>query len=95
MAVREHDPDDVVEAVPDRFEVGQDQVDTGLVVFGEEHTAVDDEKASKIFEDRHVPPDFTETSQCDDAQCAVFEGWWKFKVGLGMTHVASRAGWVV
>ena len=44
VAVREHDADDVVEPVPDRLEVGQDQVDAGLVLLGEEHAAVDDEE---------------------------------------------------
>ena len=44
VAVREHDADDVVEPVLDRLEVGQDQVDAGLVLLGEEHAAVDDEE---------------------------------------------------
>ena len=43
VAVGEHDADDVVEAVLDRLEVGQDQVDARLVLLGEEHAAVDDE----------------------------------------------------
>ena len=44
VAVREDDAYDVVEPVADVVEVGQDQVDAGLVVLGEEHAAVDDEQ---------------------------------------------------
>ena len=52
VAVREHDADDVVEAVPDGREVGQDQVDAGLVLFGEEHAGVDDEDLAVELERR-------------------------------------------
>jgi hypothetical protein len=43
VAVGEDDGFDVVEAVPDVLEVGQDEIDPGLVIFGEEHSAVDDQ----------------------------------------------------
>ena len=52
VAVREHDADDVVEARLDRLEVGQDQVDAGLVLLGEEHAAVDDEELAVVLEAR-------------------------------------------
>ena len=45
VAVGEHDRLDLVEAVPDPGEVGDDDVDAGLVLVGEEHPAVDDRGA--------------------------------------------------
>lgn len=66
VAVREDDALDVVEAVPDGREVRQDQVDSGLLLLGEEHSAVDDQEAAPVFEDRHVPADFTEAAERGD-----------------------------
>ena len=70
VAVRQHDADDVLEAVPDGAEVGQDQVDAGLVLLGEQHAAVDDEELAAVLEDRHVAADLAEPAERDDAQCA-------------------------
>ena len=47
VAVGQHQRVDVVEAVPDRVEVGQDQVDAGMVLLGEEHPAVDDRAGAR------------------------------------------------
>ena len=71
VAVREDDRLDVVEPVLDVLEVGQDQVDAGLVVLGEQDAAVDDEQAAGVLEDGHVAADLSEATQCDDAQGAV------------------------
>ncbi len=54
---------DVVEAVPDRLEVGQDQVDAGMVVLGKEHATVDDEQPTLVLEHRHVAADLTEPAE--------------------------------
>ncbi|CAB4632623.1 unannotated protein [freshwater metagenome] len=43
VSVRQDNSDDVVEPVADRGEVGKDQVDSRLGLFGEQHTAVNDE----------------------------------------------------
>ena len=71
VAVREHDALDVVEAVPDGGEVRQDQVDSGLLLLGEEHAAVDDQQAAAVLEDRHVAADLAETAERGDAQAAL------------------------
>lgn len=71
VAVREHDAVDVVEAVPEGGEVRQDQVDSGLLLLGEEDAAVDDEQSAVVFEDRHVPADLTETAEWGDAQATL------------------------
>ena len=68
VAVGEHDRVDLVEAVPDPGEVGQDHVDAGLVLLGEEHAAVDDEQPAGVLEDRHVAADLTQAAQRDDPQ---------------------------
>ena len=70
VAVREDDAVDVVEAVPDGREVRQDQVDSGLLLLGEEHAAVDDQQAAAVFEDRHVAADLAETAERGDPQAA-------------------------
>jgi hypothetical protein len=77
VAVGEHDRVDVVHAGLDRAEVRQDQVDARLLVLGEEHAAVDDEQAPAVLEHGHVPADFADPAECDDAEPAVRErtGW--------------------
>ena len=47
VAVGENDGLDGVQPVPDVVEVGQDQVDAGLEVLGEQHPAVDDEQPAR------------------------------------------------
>lgn len=73
VAVREHDAVDVVEAVPDGREVRQDQVDSGLLLLGEEHSAVDDQQATVVLEDGHVAADLTEAAERGDPQAALRE----------------------
>ena len=63
VAVGEHQRLDVVEAVPDRVEVGQDQVDARVVLLGEEHPAVDDQQAAVVLEDGHVAADLAEAAE--------------------------------
>src|SRR4029078_1877514 len=54
---------DLVEAVPDRVEVGKDQVDARVVLLGEEDATVDDEKAAVVLEDGHFAPALTEPAE--------------------------------
>ena len=68
VAVGEDDGLDVVEPVLDVGEVGQDQVDAGLVVLGEEDAAVDDEQPAVDLEDGHVAADVPQAAERDDPQ---------------------------
>ena len=68
VAVGEDDADDLVEAVPDPAEVGQDHVDARLVLLGEQHPAVDDQQLARVLEDGHVAADLAEPAEGDDAQ---------------------------
>lgn len=86
VAVREDDALDVVEAVPDRGEVGQDQVDSGLLLLGEEHSAVDDEQAAAVLENRHVAADFTEAAERGDAEATLRELRRGAEFGMRMTQ---------
>ncbi len=52
-------------------EVGQDQVDAGLVDVGEQHAAVDDQQLAVVLEDGHVAADGAEPAERDDPQAAV------------------------
>ena len=65
---------DVVEPAFERGEVGQDQVHAGLVRFGEQHPAVHDQQAALVLEDGHVPADFAQATEADDAQRAGGKG---------------------
>jgi hypothetical protein len=58
---------DVVQAVPDVVEVGQDEVNPGLIIVREQHTAVDDEQASLMLKNGHIPADLAKASQGDNA----------------------------
>ena len=70
VAVREHDASTSSRRSRMDVEVGQDQVDAGLVVLGEEHAAVDDEQPAVVLEDGHVAADLAEAAERDDAQAA-------------------------
>ena len=77
MGMREDDSVDVVEAFTNVVKVGQDQVDTGLVVFWEQHPAIDDQQASTELEYRHVPADFAQPTKRNDAQGLWGERRWR------------------
>ena len=68
VAVGQDDGDDVVEPVLDVGEIGQDQVDAGLGLLGEEDAAVDDEQLAVDFEDGHVAADLPEAAERNDPQ---------------------------
>ena len=52
-------------------EVGQDQVDAGLLDVGEQHPAVDDQQLAVVLEDGHVAADRAEPAERDDPQAAL------------------------
>jgi hypothetical protein len=76
VTVGQHDGEHVVEPLGDVGEVGQDQVDAGLVVLGEQHPAVDDQQLAVELEDGHVASDLTEPAQWDDAQSSLRQRRW-------------------
>ena len=59
---------DVVHAVLDVPEVREDQVDTRLLVFREQHTAVDDEQLALVLEDGHVATDLADAAESHHPQ---------------------------
>ena len=61
---------DVVEAVFDMADIGQDQVDARLVMPGEQHSTVDDEQPAQMLENGHIAADFTDAAQRGDTQRA-------------------------
>lgn len=75
MPVGEHYRDDIVEPVFYCSEVREDEVDAGLIVFWEEHAAVNDEQAAVNLEDGHIAPDFPQPTQRDNPQGVVSQGW--------------------
>ena len=81
VPVGEDEGDDVVEAVLDVGEVGQDEVDAGLVVLGKEDAAVDDEELAVHLVDGHVAPDLAEASQWHDPHRVLRDRAWDAKRG--------------
>ena len=68
VRVGQHQCLDVIEAILDQTQVGQDQVDTRFVVAGKEHPAVDDQQPTEMLENRHVAADFADAAQRGDPQ---------------------------
>ena len=81
--------DDVVDAVPDRREVGEDDVDAGLVLLGEEDAAVDHQQLAGVLEHRHVAADLAEPAQRDHAQAALGQGRRRPEFGMTATHALN------
>ena len=71
VPVGEDDGVDVVEPVLDDPEVGQDQVDAGLLGLGEQHAAVDDQQPAVELEHGHVAADLAEAAQRHHPQAAL------------------------
>src|SRR6478735_5296816 len=93
VAVREDDGHDVVEPVGDVAEVREDEVDTGVVVLGEEHAAVDDEELPLRLEHGHVASDLAQPTECDDPQAVVGERWGRGQLGVGVAHRCPVIRW--
>ena len=67
MAMSEHERVDLVETVLDVAEIGKNQVDARLLLFGEEHAAVDEQQVTVVFDYVHVAADFAQTAERRDA----------------------------
>ena len=76
VSVREHDGKHVIKTIPDVGEVGQNQVNTGLSLFGEQHSTVDDEQLTAELVDGHVATDFANPTEGNDAECVASESGW-------------------
>jgi hypothetical protein len=68
VSVCEHDRDHIGQPVPDGTPIRQDDIHTGLVFLGEEHSTIDHEQLALVFEHGHVPADLTESAERDDAK---------------------------
>jgi hypothetical protein len=79
---------DIVETVLNMADVGQDEVDAGLVVTREQHAAVDDKQPTEVLKNRHIATDFADTTQCGDAQSSCCQ-WSRGKHWLGHRSTAA------
>ena len=86
VAVGQHQGLDLVEAVPDRVEVGEDQVDAGVVVLGEQDAAVDDQQPVVVLEDGHVATDLAEAAERDDPQRPLGQRGRRGQLGMGVAQ---------
>ena len=92
VTVGEHQRLDAVEPVPDRLEVGEDQVDAGVVLLGEQHAAVDDQQPVGVLEDGHVAPDVAEAAQRGDPQRVLRDGPGVGEVVVEVGHGGPSGG---
>jgi hypothetical protein len=75
--MREHDGVDRPGAVGEIRDVGQEEVDTHVLVAREGEPGVDDETAASALDDGHVLPHLAEAAERDDADrlahgCSVY-----------------------
>jgi hypothetical protein len=57
VTVCEHQAADIGKTFADGIESGQDQVDTGVIIFGKQHTAVDEQQLTVELDRRHIAAD--------------------------------------
>ena len=91
VTVGQHQRVDGIEPVPDGVEVGQDQVDAGVVLLREQHPAVDDEQAAVVLEDGHVAADLAETTESDHPEPPVRQGRRRGQLGVRMAQLRRPA----
>ena len=63
MTMGQNQRDHVQQPVHDGVQARQDQVDSRMIIFREEHTAVDQQEPAAILQDGHVATDVTETAE--------------------------------
>jgi hypothetical protein len=68
VAVGQHDRLDVVRALAQVGEVGQDEVDPELVGRREHQPGVDDQDAAVVLDDHHVLADLAQAAEGQDAE---------------------------
>ena len=89
VRVREDERIDGRESFPDEVEVGEDQIDTGLRVLGEENSTVDDEQSIGVLEHRHVAPDVAEPPERNDAQTVGRERRRRTELDVSVAHATK------
>ena len=70
VRVRDEDPFDLVAALAEVLDVGDDEVDAEHLLVGEHEPGVDDQDVVALLDRHHVLPDLTDTAERDDADRA-------------------------
>ena len=83
---------DVVEPVLDDAEVGEDQVDAGLLGLGEQDAAVDDQQPAVELQHGHVAADLAEAAERHDAQAALGQGRRRLEVEVRLGDLPAHRG---
>ena len=68
VTVSDDDGAELVLALHDVGEVGQDQIDPGVIVVGEHDAGIDDDHVVTELDDGHVLADLVEPAERDDAE---------------------------
>ena len=68
VSVRDEDGLDLVGVLDKVGDIGDDEIDAGHVLFGEQDTRVDDDCLVPVLDDHHVLADLAEAAQRDHAQ---------------------------
>ena len=93
VLVRVGDDDGLDEAEPavQAGEVGQDQVNPGLIGLGKQHPAVHHEEAAPVLEHGHVAADLTEAAETDQSQAVTGQWRRQAQFRMRMAHSLSPA----
>ena len=82
---------DIVEPIAEIVQAREDEVDSGLVVLGEQHSAVDEQELPVELEAGHVSPDIAQSAQRNDPQGVRLELRWGLEsVKWHSTTLAAR-----
>ncbi len=84
VTVGQHQANHVRPAVLQVGEVGDDDVDAGVVLLGEQNAAVNDQQLAAKFEDCHVAANLPQSTEGDDAHCSFGKG------GRGLANSSSH-----
>ena len=88
MSVCEDDGLDVFDPVAQIVDVGQDEIDARLPLFGKKDAAVDDDDFASVFEDVAIAADLAKPSQGDDANGVGRQIRWGSKIAH--TYIVAR-----
>ena len=89
MAVSQHHGDHVVQTVNNVVEIGQNQIHTGLGLFGEEHATVNNQQLAVDFIHGHVTTDFAQAAQGHNAQGVLLQAGREGKIRFKDAHRMS------
>jgi hypothetical protein len=73
MSMGKEDSDNIIKAVTYIAKVRKDQINSRLVIFWEENSAINNQQLSISLKDGHIATDFRDSTERDDSQAASYK----------------------